>query len=75
MQKELVCAKIAHTEKLGRWKGRTQTAYTKYYNLDVIISVGYRIKSKRGTQFRIWANRVLKDYIVKGYAINDKIVA
>ena len=73
LQKELVCAKIAHTEKLGRWDGRTQTAYTDFYNLDVIISVGYRVKSKRGTQFRIWANRVLKDYIVKGYAINDKI--
>ena len=73
LQKELVCAKIAHTEKLGRWDGRTQTAYTELYNLDVIISVGYRVKSKRGTQFRIWANRVLKDYIVKGYAINDKI--
>ena len=50
LQKELVCAKIAHTEKLGRWDGRTQTAYTELYNLDVIISVGYRVKSKRGTQ-------------------------
>ena len=73
LQKELVCAKIAHTEKLGRWEGRTQTAYTEYYNLDVIISVGYRVKSKRGTQFRIWANKILKSYIIKGYAINDKI--
>ena len=73
LNREEVCAKIAHTEKLGRWEGRTQTAYTEYYNLDVIISVGYRVKSKRGTQFRIWANRVLKEYIVKGYAINDKI--
>ncbi|MDR0864179.1 MAG: virulence RhuM family protein [Candidatus Symbiothrix sp.] len=44
-----------------------------FYNLDVIISVGYRIKSQRGTQFRIWANKVLKDYIVKGYAINNKL--
>lgn len=44
----------------------------EYYNLDVIISVGYRVKSKRGTQFRIWANNVLKDYLVKGYAINEK---
>ncbi len=44
----------------------------KYYNLDVIISVGYRVKSKRGTQFRIWANKVLKDYLVKGYALNEK---
>ena len=47
----------------------------KIYNLDVIISVGYRVKSSRGTQFRIWANKVLKDYIVKGYAINEKIIA
>jgi prophage maintenance system killer protein len=45
---------------------------TKYYSLDVIISVGYRIKSKRGTQFRIWANNILKDYLVKGYVINEK---
>jgi hypothetical protein len=46
---------------------------TKYYNLDVIISVGYRVKSQRGTQFRIWANQVLKDYLLKGYAINQRI--
>ena len=45
----------------------------KYYNLDVIISVGYRVKSQRGTQFRIWANRVLKDYLVKGYAVNERL--
>ncbi len=45
---------------------------TNYYNLDVIISVGYRVKSKRGTQFRIWANKVLKDYLVQGYALNEK---
>lgn len=43
-----------------------------YYNLDVIISVGYRVKSKRGTQFRIWANRILKEHLVKGYTINQK---
>lgn len=43
-----------------------------FYNLDVIISVGYRVKSKRGTQFRIWANKVLKEYLVKGYALNEK---
>ena len=42
---------------------------TKYYSLDVIISVGYRVKSQRGTQFRVWANRVLKDYLLKGYSI------
>ncbi|HPS31388.1 MAG TPA: virulence protein RhuM/Fic/DOC family protein [bacterium] len=45
---------------------------TQFYNLDVIISVGYRVKSKRGTQFRIWANSVLKDYLIKGYAVNKK---
>ncbi|SDR84054.1 Fic/DOC family protein [Mucilaginibacter mallensis] len=45
---------------------------TKYYSLDVIISVGYRIKSKRGTQFRIWANTVLKDYLIRGYVINER---
>ena len=44
-----------------------------FYSLDVIISVGYRVKSHRGTQFRIWANRVLKDYLIKGYAVNNKI--
>ena len=44
----------------------------EHYNLDVIISVGYRVKSKRGTQFRIWASEVLKEYIVKGYALNEK---
>ena len=43
-----------------------------YYNLDAIISVGYRVNSKRGTQFRIWANKILKDYLVKGYTINEK---
>lgn len=45
----------------------------EYFNLDVIISVGYRVKSKQGTQFRIWANRVLKDYLLKGYAINNRM--
>jgi hypothetical protein len=44
-----------------------------YYNLDVIISVGYRIKSKEGTQFRIWANKILKDYLLRGYTINNRI--
>jgi hypothetical protein len=46
---------------------------TKFYNLDVIISVGYRVKSQRGTQFRIWANRVLKDYLLNGYVLNHRI--
>ena len=51
---------------------RTVTRIIEYYNLDVIISVGYRVKSRRGTQFRQWATQRLKDYLVKGYAINQK---
>lgn len=47
---------------------------TKFYNLDVIISVGYRVKSRRGTQFRIWANKILKDYLLKGYALNQRLI-
>lgn len=47
----------------------------EYFNLDVIISVGYRVKSQRGTQFRIWANKILKDYLIKGYAINQQVKA
>jgi len=45
-----------------------------YFNLDVIISIGYRIKSKRGTQFRIWANKVLKSYLIKGFSINEQLL-
>ena len=52
---------------------RTLKRKVEFYNLDVIISVGYRVKSKQGTQFRIWANRVLKDYLIKGYAINIRM--
>ena len=62
-------AKFATVQKEGK---RTVTREIEYYNLDVIISVGYRVKSKQGTQFRIWATRRLKDYLVKGYAINEK---
>ena len=53
----------------------TQYKYrpTKIYDLDVIISVGYRVKSKRGTAFRIWARKIIKDYLVKGYAVNERI--
>lgn len=52
---------------------RTVKRKIEYFNLDVIISVGYRVKSKQGTQFRIWANRVLKDYLLKGYALNNRM--
>jgi len=52
---------------------RAVSRTVKYYNLDVIISVGYRVKSKRGTAFRIWARKILKDYLIKGYAVKDNI--
>jgi prophage maintenance system killer protein len=71
---EEVCRNFRHTTQHGAIKGKTQTSKTKYYNLDVVISVGYRVKSKRGTQFRIWANKILKDYLVQGYAINEKLL-
>lgn len=73
LNEKLVCANFAHTTPHGAIKGKSQTRELVYYNLDVIISVGYRVKSKRGTQFRIWANKILKEYIIKGYAINQKI--
>ena len=64
--------KFAHTKKYGRHDGFEQVVETEYYNLDVIISVGYRVKSINGTRFRQWANSILKQYIIKGYAINQK---
>jgi len=70
---EVVVAKFATTTQHGAIKGKTQTSNVEYYNLDVIISVGYRVKSKQGTQFRIWANKVLKDFLLKGYALNSRM--
>lgn len=75
LEKDLVCAKFAHTTQHGAIKGKEQLAETEFYNLDVIISVGYRVKSVQGTQFRQWATQRLKDYLVKGYAINEKRLA
>ncbi|MDQ6963102.1 MAG: RhuM family protein, partial [Mariprofundaceae bacterium] len=71
LKEKLVCAFFAHTTQHGAIAGKTQEKELKYYNLDVIISVGYRIKSLQGTQFRIWATQRLKDYIIKGFALND----
>lgn len=65
LEKKSVVAKFATTAKDGK------TYQVEYYNLDVIISIGYRVKSKRGTQFRIWANKLLKDYLVEGYVLNE----
>lgn len=75
LNKDEVCAKFAHTTQHGAIKDKTQTKMLDYYNLDVIISVGYRVKSIRGTQFRIWATKRLKDYLVEGYLINEKRLA
>ncbi len=63
LERQLVCAKIARTTKHGALEGKKQKQEVFLYNLDVIISVGYRIKSKRGTAFRIGANKVLKEYL------------
>lgn len=71
--REEVSAKIAHTTRHGAIKGKLQTQETTLYNLDVIISVGYRVHSKRGTAFRIWARQIIKDYLVRGYAVNQRI--
>ena len=63
-----VCAKIAHTASDGKKYD------IKHYNLDMIISVGYRVNSKRGIEFRKWASKILKDYLIQGYSVNqDKI--
>lgn len=73
LDKTLVCANFALPKDYGRREGFLQQVESVYYNLDVIISVGYRVKSVQGTRFRQWANKVLKDYIIKGYAINDRM--
>ena len=72
LDEQVVCANFAHTTKHGAIEGKTQEKRVKYYNLDAILSVGYRVNSKRGTQFRQWATARLKDYLIKGYALNEK---
>ncbi len=69
---EVVCANFAHTTLHGAMDGRTQTQNVTFYNLDAIISVGYRVNSRRATQFRIWATGVLKEYMRKGFALDDE---
>lgn len=66
LEQDSVCRNFRHTANDGK------NYETKFYNLDVIISVGYRVKSKQGTQFRIWATQRLKEYIIKGFALNDE---
>ena len=70
LQKSSTVANFATLQNEG---GRTIERQIEYYNLDVIISVGYRVKSKQGTQFRIWATNVLRDFLLKGYALNQRM--
>ncbi len=75
LDESLVCAKFALPKKYGRRGGYLQEVEATIYNLDVIISVGYRVKSKRGTQFRQWANRIIKEYLLRGYVYNQQLMA
>ncbi|MBE5846856.1 MAG: phosphoribosylaminoimidazolesuccinocarboxamide synthase [Lachnospiraceae bacterium] len=72
LKEELDTSTVANFATVQNEGGRDVERNIEYYNLDMIISVGYRVKSQRGIEFRRWANKVLKDYIIKGYAINDK---
>lgn len=72
LDENVVVAKIATTTQHGAMEGKTQSRLTNFYNLDAIISVGYRVNSKRATSFRIWATGVLKEYMIKGFAMDDE---
>ena len=72
LEESLVCAKNAQPKKYGRRNDFEQITETTFYNLDVIISVGYRVKSIKGTKFRIWATSLIKQYLLKGYIIDKK---
>lgn len=75
LEELVVCREFRHTTPHGAIVGKTQEKVIKHYNLDVIISVGYRVKSNQGTQFRIWATKRLKDYLIQGYVINENRLA
>ena len=74
LNKEVVVAKYATTTLHGAIEGKSQIHQVEFYNLDMIISIGYRVHSYRGVQFRMWATKVLKEYIVKGFALNDDLL-
>ena len=74
LDEELVVRKFRTTTQHGAVEGLTQSKNVKYYNLDVIISVGYRVKSHRGVHFRRWATALLKEYLIKGFAMNDDLL-
>ena len=69
LKDEVVVAKFENTTEHGAIQGKKQTHMIEYYNLDMIISIGYRVKSDNGVLFRKWANKILKEYLIKGYAI------
>lgn len=72
LQEEVVVSKMEMTTPHGAMEGKTQTRLTQFYNLDAIISVGYRVNSRRATRFRIWATGILKEYMIKGFAMDDQ---
>lgn len=72
LDEQVVVRKFRTTTRHGAIEGKTQSQEVNFYSLDVIISVGYRVKSPQGTQFRTWATQRLKEYIVKGFALNDE---
>ncbi len=72
LDEALVCANFAHTTKHGAMLNKTQEKQVAYYNLDAIISVGYRVNSYKATRFRIWATKILKEYLIKGFALDDE---
>lgn len=72
LEENMVCANFAHTTEHGAIQGKTQIQTSKYYNLDAIISVGYRVNSNKATKFRIWATSVLKEYMQKGFVLDDE---
>lgn len=72
LDENMVVSKMEITTPHGAIEGKTQTHATKFYNLDAIISVGYRVNSRRATHFRIWATGVLKEYMTKGFALDDE---
>ena len=71
LREEVVVSKMETTTQHGALEGKTQSHLVNYYNLDAIIAVGYRVNSHRATQFRIWATQVLKEYIIKGFVLDD----
>ncbi len=74
LEEGVVIRKFQTTTKHGAIEGKTQTKSVKHYNLDVVISVGYRVKSQRGVHFRKWATALIKEYLIKGFAMNDDLL-